>query len=61
MQALLLRNLRKMSAVTDDKDGNKMGKYNFDKVIDRRGAFAEKWDIKHGELQLLPHLPKERV
>lgn len=42
MQALLLRNLRKMSAVTDDKDGNKMGKYNFDKVIDRRGAFAEK-------------------
>ena len=29
-----------------------MGKYNFDKVIDRRKSWAEKWDIKEGELPM---------
>lgn len=29
-----------------------MGKYNFDKVIDRRSSWAEKWDIKDGELPM---------
>ncbi|MCR5127627.1 MAG: aminotransferase class I/II-fold pyridoxal phosphate-dependent enzyme, partial [Lachnospiraceae bacterium] len=29
-----------------------MGKYNFDKVIDRRTSWAEKWDVRDGELPM---------
>ncbi|MBR1669395.1 MAG: pyridoxal phosphate-dependent aminotransferase [Butyrivibrio sp.] len=29
-----------------------MGKYDFDKVTDRRSAWAEKWNIKDGELPM---------
>ncbi|SEQ03521.1 MalY/PatB family protein [Butyrivibrio sp. TB] len=29
-----------------------MGKYNFDKVIDRKSSWAIKWDIKDGELPM---------
>lgn len=29
-----------------------MGKYNFDKLIDRRTSWAEKWDVRDGELPM---------
>ncbi|MCR5404663.1 MAG: pyridoxal phosphate-dependent aminotransferase [Butyrivibrio sp.] len=29
-----------------------MGKYDFDKIIDRRSVWAEKWDVKEGELPM---------